>query len=236
MVRLTSYSEADKIGERTIVHRALSPRNIDMQEPLVETKRDKELKSRRAHILEAALMSFLEKGYHQTGVRDIAKRAGVSLGNLYNHFSGKHAVLAEIAALEREELQPFLSDLRSDAAPLEVLEDFVRNYLIHLSAPENVILSLEIASEAVRKPDIAKMFLENQNALLDALAALLTRGVKESCFRSLPNTREAASSILDAMEGKALRATLQTNNTTIDHTKLWDFIKNAVTNPPDSPS
>jgi AcrR family transcriptional regulator len=64
-----------------------------MQEPLVETKRDKELKSRRAHILEAALMSLLEKGYHQTGVRDIAKRAGVSLGNLYNHFSGKHAVL-----------------------------------------------------------------------------------------------------------------------------------------------
>jgi len=144
--------------------------------------------------------------------------------------------LAEIAALEREELQPFLSDLRNDAAPLEVLEGFVGNYLIHFSAPENVILSLEIASEAVRKPDIAKMFLENQNALLDALAALLTRGVKEGCFRSLPDTREAASLILDAMEGKALRATLQTDGTTIDHAELWDFIKNAVTNPPDSPS
>ncbi len=115
-------------------------------------------------------------------------------------------------------------------------EGFVRNYLIHLSAPENVILSLEIASEAVRKPDIAKMFLENQNALLDALAALLTRGVKEGCFRSLPNTREAASLILDAMEGKALRATLQTNETTIDHAELWDFIKSAVINPPESPS
>jgi AcrR family transcriptional regulator len=236
MVRLTSYSETDRIEERTFVHPAPKPRNIDMQEPLVETKRDKELKSRRAHILDAALMSFLEKGYHQTGVRDIAKRAGVSLGNLYNHFSGKHAVLAEIAALEREELQPFISELRNDVAPLEVLEDFVRNYLIHLSAPENVILSLEIASEAVRKPDIAKMFLENQNALLDALAALLTRGVKESCFRSLPNMREAASLILDAMEGKALRAILKTNKTTIDHAELWDFIKSAVINQRDSPN
>ncbi|AGI67058.1 putative tetR-like protein [Octadecabacter antarcticus 307] len=203
-----------------------------MQEPPIETKRDKELKSRRAHILEAALMSFLEKGYHQTGVRDIAKRAGVSLGNLYNHFSGKHAVLAEIAALEREEFQPFLTELSSDEAPLKVLEGFVRNYLIHLSAPENVILSLEIASEAVRKPDIAKMFLENQNALLDALAVLLARGVKDGCFRLLPNTREAASLILDAMEGKALRATLQTGQTTVDHTELWDFIKNAITCPP----
>jgi AcrR family transcriptional regulator len=119
---------------------------MDMQEPPSETKRDKDLRSRRAQILEAALKSFLEKGYHQTGVRDIAKRAGVSLGNLYNHFSGKHAVLAEIAALEREELQPFLSELRNDGAPLEVLEGFVLNYLIHLSAPENVILSLEKCS------------------------------------------------------------------------------------------
>ncbi|SNS73291.1 transcriptional repressor [Antarctobacter heliothermus] len=144
--------------------------------------------------------------------------------------------MAEVATLEREELQPFISELRNDVAPLEVLEDFVRNYLIHLSAPENVILSLEIASEAVRKPDIAKMFLENQNALLDALAALLTRGVKEGCFRSLPNTREAASLILDAMEGKALRATLQTNKTTIDHAELWNFIKSAVINPRDSPN
>jgi hypothetical protein len=80
------------------------------------------------------------------------------------------------------------------------------------------------------------MFLENQNALLDALAALLTRGVKEGCFRSLPNTREAASLIVDAMEGKALRATLQTNETTIDHAELWDFIKSAVINPPESPN
>ncbi|WP_107497014.1 TetR/AcrR family transcriptional regulator [Thalassobius sp. I31.1] len=203
-----------------------------MQEPPIETKRDKELMSRRAHILEAALLSFLEKGYHQTGVRDIAKRASVSLGNLYNHFSGKHAILAEIAALERKEMQPFLSELKNDAAPLEVLEGFVHNYLIHLSAPENVILSLEIASEAVRKPDIAKMFLENQNALLDALEALLARGVKEDCFRSLPNTREVASLILDAMEGKALRATLQTDRSTINHSELWGFIRNAVTNLP----
>jgi hypothetical protein len=52
----------------------------------------------------------------------------------------------------------------------------------------------------------------------------------------LPNTREAASLIVDAMEGKALRATLQTNETTIDHAELWDFIKSAVINPPESPS
>ena len=73
------------------------------------TKRDRALAKRRQHILEAAVMCILESGYHQTGVREIAKRAGVSLGNLYNHFSGKHEVLAEIAAVERKEMAPILA-------------------------------------------------------------------------------------------------------------------------------
>ncbi|VCU61923.1 transcriptional regulator, TetR family [Tritonibacter mobilis] len=206
-----------------------------MQEPPAETKREKDLKARRAHILDAALMSFLERGYHQTGVRDIAKRAGVSLGNLYNHFSGKHDILAEIAALEHVELQPFLAELGRDGSALEVLESFVRNYLAYLCAPENVILSLEIASEAVRKPDIAEMFLKNQKVLQDALADLLTRGVTEGSLRPLPDTREAGRMILDALEGKALRATLQRGATKIDHAELWDFIKNALMTPVASP-
>lgn len=56
------------------------------------TRHDRAVAERRGRILEAAVMSFLENGYHQTGVRDIARRAGVSLGNLYNHFPGEHDV------------------------------------------------------------------------------------------------------------------------------------------------
>jgi AcrR family transcriptional regulator len=56
-------------------------------------KRDAALKERRLHILDAAIACLSEKGYHQTGMRDIAKRAEVSLGNLYNHFPGKHDML-----------------------------------------------------------------------------------------------------------------------------------------------
>ena len=199
-----------------------------MQETPTETNRDRQLKARHTHILEAALMSFLEKGYHQTGIRDIAKRANVSLGNLYNHFSGKHAVLAEIAALEQEELRPFLAKLKKNAAPAEVLESFVLTYFSYLSKPDNVILGLEIASEAVRKPDIAKMFLANRSALLDALAALLERGGNLGSFRSLPDPREFSSLILDVMEGKAIREVLKADGDTVDPAQLWDFIKNAV--------
>ena len=40
-----------------------------------ESIREKATAKRRNQILEAAVMCFLERGYHQTGVRDIAAEA-----------------------------------------------------------------------------------------------------------------------------------------------------------------
>lgn len=47
----------------------------------------------RASILNAALEIFHEKGYEETTMRAIAKRAGVSLGNAYYYFSSKEHLI-----------------------------------------------------------------------------------------------------------------------------------------------
>ncbi|MEI2779130.1 MAG: TetR/AcrR family transcriptional regulator [Tetrasphaera sp.] len=44
---------------------------------------------RRAQLLRAAQEVFVEKGYHASGMEDIAERAGVSKPVLYQHFPGK---------------------------------------------------------------------------------------------------------------------------------------------------
>ena len=49
---------------------------------------------RRIKVEDGALSLFRDKGFHGVGLRDIAKAAGVSLGNIYNHFDGKEAVFA----------------------------------------------------------------------------------------------------------------------------------------------
>ncbi|MCP5419610.1 MAG: TetR/AcrR family transcriptional regulator [Gammaproteobacteria bacterium] len=43
-------------------------------------------------ILTAALELFVDRGYHNVSVHDIQKRAGVSIGSIYNHFGGKEGV------------------------------------------------------------------------------------------------------------------------------------------------
>lgn len=201
-----------------------------MQNPAAEagTRRDKSVARRRRQILEAAVMCFLEAGYHQTGVRDIAKRAGVSLGNLYNHFPGKHDLLAEIAMLERSDLDPFLA-LLSDPSPApEVLDRFVTAYATYLAAPENVILTTEIVSEAIRKPDIAAMFVENRALLVSAVRELLQRGAAEGHFRALPDPEETAHLVIALIDGSAYRSVLEGVDSRRTQAALKDLISAAV--------
>lgn len=68
----------------------------------------------REKIVEAALHSFTHQGFHQTSMRDIAQAAGVSVGNLYNHFSGKEALIGEIALLENGVFAEFAAGLLAD--------------------------------------------------------------------------------------------------------------------------
>lgn len=58
---------------------------------------------RMQQILDAALVEFCERGYVDTRMDDIARRAGLSKGGLYAHFDSKDAVFE---ALLRRSLAP----------------------------------------------------------------------------------------------------------------------------------
>jgi AcrR family transcriptional regulator len=50
----------------------------------------------RADIIQAAHELFVRQGYHGTSMRQIAKKAGIALGGLYNHFDSKDDVFKEV--------------------------------------------------------------------------------------------------------------------------------------------
>ena len=47
----------------------------------------------RRHILDTALALFRDRGFEETTIRDIAGRAGLSLGAAYYYFTGKEAIV-----------------------------------------------------------------------------------------------------------------------------------------------
>ncbi len=57
---------------------------------------DKVIAERKANIEKSAQELFIGQGFHATSMRDIAKRAGVSLGNLYNYYETKESIFVSI--------------------------------------------------------------------------------------------------------------------------------------------
>ena len=62
--------------------------NPDLQEKLAAVKRDA--------ILDAARAVFAEKDFHRATIKDVAARAGVADGTIYNYFENKDALLLGI--------------------------------------------------------------------------------------------------------------------------------------------
>jgi AcrR family transcriptional regulator len=183
---------------------------------------------RKLEIVEAAVICFLDKGYHQTGVRDIVGQAGISLGNLYNHFKGKEAILVFIAEIEGQELSDFIDGLSATDDPTATLEWFIQEYAVYVSLPENALLGVEILTEALRNPTIADVFGRNRDRLIAALADCLFQGVKSGVFGSRMNPRVVACLILDALEGQGLRSLSLASGDKLARDAIGSFLLNSL--------
>lgn len=173
------------------------------------TKRQMATLKRRKHIVEAAAACFIEHGFHQSSIRDIAKRAEISLGNLYNHFESKTELIAEIAGLEADDLTRIQDILAQDGSGAEILDAFVVAYFDYVSRPENAVLTAEITAEAMRSPQIVETFSQNRKRTIDAVINVL--GADAISFPERKG--EMAEMLLDLIESAAGRVAFGTTYT-----------------------
>jgi AcrR family transcriptional regulator len=72
---------------------------------------------RRAAILDSALAVFSERGYHASSIDDIAREGGVSKALIYEHFSSKQELYAELIQLHADELFGRIARAIGEAGP-----------------------------------------------------------------------------------------------------------------------
>lgn len=78
------------------------------------------IEKRKELIESAARELFIKQGFHATSMRDIAKDAGVSLGNLYNYYETKDAIFESIVEKYLEVIDERLREMfASIDEPLE---------------------------------------------------------------------------------------------------------------------
>ena len=89
-----------------------------MQEILTKGERTRQV------IIDAAYRLIIDQGYAATSMRQIADKAGLALGSIYNHFSSKEDVFRAII----QERHPFFQILPVlNSVQGETVEEFVRN-------------------------------------------------------------------------------------------------------------
>jgi AcrR family transcriptional regulator len=126
---------------------------------------------RRSQLTAAAIAAFAEKGYHPTTIRDVAERAGVSIGLIYQYVQDKEDLLflALVAVLEsyRQEIPRALEGI---ADPLERFCAAVRAYCqVNGASVEATVLAYrETKSLRKERRNLIKQMEVETNELIEA--------------------------------------------------------------------
>lgn len=159
-------------------------------------------------ILEAAEQAIGELGFAAARIEDVAARAGVSVGTVYNHFEDRDALVEALVTRRREELAERMDDaLRSSAASsfAAQLETFVRALLLHFEAHRAFLSALLEGEHARIRSPIGPRGVRPNAAMLEVYRRAETV-VKRGCAEGA--LRESGSELFPAYLVGAVRGTL----------------------------
>jgi AcrR family transcriptional regulator len=112
--------------------------------------------SRRQQILDAASDQVRQRGFHGASMADIARAAGLSVGQIYRYFENKEAIIAAIVAQDLAEMRDKFAELESQPGTLlDALDDHLPDAVDKCMDPSRAALALEVLAEAARNPKVA---------------------------------------------------------------------------------
>jgi AcrR family transcriptional regulator len=130
---------------------------------------------RRSQILEAALVCFAKRGFHQTSMHDISSEAGISVGLIYRYFENKEAVISAMADRHKEEISEVLKRARQAPTLLESLEILFTAHCCE-DAPQLVsAFVVDLYAEASRNPHVAGLVRDVLDTAMDGVKDLIAR-------------------------------------------------------------
>lgn len=98
-------------------------------EPPARIRNPELLREGRAKIIEAAIDLFSRKGFHDTGVEEVAEAAGLTVGALYKYVRSKHDILFLTSQYITEAIvERFNRFLKSDLEPVDKLRAAIDSY------------------------------------------------------------------------------------------------------------
>jgi AcrR family transcriptional regulator len=128
--------------------------------------------SRIAEILGLVRKAFVEKGFDGASMQDLARSAGMSVGNFYRYFPSKDAIVEALVAWDMDEIDQDFAHILQAPDPMSVLRNLLAEHVMDNSCDDEGALWTEICAAAKRKPSIAEVSARMEAAIADRLVSV----------------------------------------------------------------
>lgn len=136
-----------------------------------------------SRILETAMKLFIEKGYEQTTLQDIADAIGMTRGAIYHHFKDKAEMVDSVMACMFHKTVPY-EEIRSNQ-DMSALKK-IKTILVHaLTANEQVDVYFPLSKSLLHNPKLAAAYLYfTKNNLTTIFCELLKEGKEDGSLQT----------------------------------------------------
>jgi len=153
------------------------------------SRKERERERHRREILEAAERVFVEKGYHEATVIEIAEEAEFAVGTLYNFFDGKADLYAHVVeGLAHGFMESFESEILTKDDPEEAIAALIELRLSQFEEHRGFFRVFFDASPGSRLDPASALPTECAgiyDQYVEAVGDIFGRGVKEGIFDEL---------------------------------------------------
>jgi AcrR family transcriptional regulator len=144
-------------------------------------------------ILLAVRRAFAEKGFDGASMQDLARTAGMSVGNFYRYFPSKAAIVEALIAGDLAEMEQDFSTILTAPRPMEALRAKIRKRVTLQECAGDGQLWAEITAAALRKPEIGAAAQRMETEIIAHLTTIFARvmGVSRDIAAQRHGTRAA---------------------------------------------
>jgi AcrR family transcriptional regulator len=162
--------------------------------------------ARRQQILDAACDCVRQAGFHGASMAEIAKAAGLSVGQIYRYFENKEAIIAAIVAQDLAEMREKFAEMESRPGELvDAMTEHLPDAVDKCFDSGRAALTLEVLAEAARNPKVSAILRAADEQERAFAQAMLQRARKPDWSDTEFNARcEVLGMMFDGMVMRAV--------------------------------
>jgi TetR/AcrR family transcriptional regulator, cholesterol catabolism regulator len=144
------------------------------------------IKKRREQMIEAAVSLFIEKGFYKTTTREIAARAGFSIGTLYEYIRSKEDVLYLVCDAIHQELEErLLAAIQEKSTARDSLKLAMRHFFELMDEMQDRVLLIYQESKSLPQETLSYV-LNKEEEITSIFERVLNKGLEDGSIQLDP--------------------------------------------------